>query len=156
MQTADLLTAFYEAFQRRDGAAMAACYAPDATFRDPVFQLRGNEIGAMWTMLCQRGKDLALTFDVVDAGPDAGRVNWQARYTFSSTGRPVVNDIAAQIRVRDGKIVDHVDTFSFWRWSRQALGPAGLLLGWTPWLRQKVRRQAAEGLARFLREADAR
>jgi hypothetical protein len=36
-----------------------------------------------------------------------------------------------------------------WRWTRQALGPVGLLLGWTPWLAGRVRSQAAAGLAKF-------
>ena len=37
-----------------------------------------------------------------------------------------------------------------WRWSRQALGMAGVLLGWTPWLHGKVRRDAARALERFM------
>ena len=32
-----LLDTFYAAFARLDGAAMAQCYAPDASFSDPVF-----------------------------------------------------------------------------------------------------------------------
>ena len=42
MQPAQRIATFYEAFQRRDGATMAACYTPDATFRDPAFDLRGS------------------------------------------------------------------------------------------------------------------
>ena len=56
---AQLIQTLYAAFGRRDGAAMAACYAPNATFVDPVFDLRGTEIGAMWTMLCERGRETA-------------------------------------------------------------------------------------------------
>src|SRR5436190_2219712 len=42
-----LIQRFYAAFAARDGAAMAACYAPDATFSDPVFtDLKGEEPGA--------------------------------------------------------------------------------------------------------------
>ena len=36
---ARLLQDFYSAFQRRDAAAMAACYHPDVHFRDEVFDL---------------------------------------------------------------------------------------------------------------------
>ena len=50
----------------------------------------------------------------------------------------------------DGLITRHRDRFDFWRWSRQALGPAGWLLGWTPLLRAKVRATAAGNLDRFL------
>ena len=49
----------YAAFDRRDGAAMAALYAPDGHFRDPVFgDLTGAEAGAMWRMLTRTARDL--------------------------------------------------------------------------------------------------
>jgi ketosteroid isomerase-like protein len=39
----ELIERFYAAFGRKDGDAMAACYAPDARFSDPVFgELRGE------------------------------------------------------------------------------------------------------------------
>src|SRR6478672_11208014 len=34
---ADLIRRFYSAFAARDADTMAACYAPDARFSDPVF-----------------------------------------------------------------------------------------------------------------------
>ncbi|MFT4048815.1 MAG: nuclear transport factor 2 family protein [Solirubrobacterales bacterium] len=41
---AKLIERFYAAFASRDGETMAACYAPDATFSDPVFpDLSGYE-----------------------------------------------------------------------------------------------------------------
>jgi hypothetical protein len=39
-----------------------------------------------------------------------------------------------------------------WRWSQQALGMKGLLLGWTPLVRNKVQKSAAESLTRFASE----
>jgi hypothetical protein len=51
--------------------------------------------------------------------------------------------------VRDGAIVEHTDRFDFWRWSRQALGPLGWALGWSPIVRGRVQRTAAGQLARF-------
>lgn len=143
----DRIETFYRAFQRRDGAAMAACYSADAHFSDPAFELRGSDIGAMWQMLCERGKDLRLEFANVQADGDRGRADWQAWYSFSKTGRAVHNIIHAEFEFRDGLICRHIDHFDFWRWSRQALGPAGLLLGWSPLLRNKVRAEAARGLS---------
>ena len=158
-----LIQRFYSAFAQRDSATMAACYAARATFRDPVFDLTGADIGKMWHMLCSRGADLRIEFaDVIaldrrdvegtddTSGYDAyGSANWQAWYTFSSTGRPVHNVIHAQFRCSGDAIVEHIDNFGFWRWSRQALGPIGLLLGWSPLVKAKVRAQAAQALARF-------
>ncbi len=151
-----LITRFYTAFQRRDAAAMAACYHADIRFSDPVFpDLRGAQAGAMWAMLCARGKDLRIEFREVDADEGAGRAQWDAWYTFSATGRAVVNRIEARFEFRDGRIVRHVDAFSFWTWARQALGTPGLLLGWSPFLRGKVRARAAAGLAQFLKQGTA-
>ncbi len=140
----------HAAFARRDGTSMAACYRPDATFSDPVFDLRGAEVGAMWRMLCSRAHDLRVeaTGIVVDAGD--GRADWQAWYTFSSTGRPVHNIVHSRFHLADGLIAGQVDTFPFWRWSRQALGPIGIVLGWTPLVRNRVRREARASLERFL------
>ena len=48
------------------------------------------------------------------------------------------------------QIDDHVDTFPFWTWSRQAFGTLGLLLGWTPILKAAVRRKGRADLAKFM------
>lgn len=144
-----LIKNFYASFQRRDGAAMAACYHANAVFRDPVFSLQGENIGKMWKMLCSRGADLRVEFANVSANANSGSVDWQAWYTFKTTGRPVHNIIHANFRFADGLIVEHIDDFDFWRWSRQALGPAGWLLGWAPFIRAKVRSEAARTLERF-------
>lgn len=148
-----LITRFYEAFARKDGAAMAACYHPQARFTDPAFpNLRGAEIGAMWTMLCQRAQDFSLEFRDIQADGERGSAHWEAKYLFSKTGRQVHNVIEATFRFQDGLIVEHTDSFSFWRWSRQALGLPGVLLGWSGFLRGKVQAEAARGLAAFQRK----
>jgi hypothetical protein len=91
-----------------------------------------------------------------EADDGRGSARWRAHYTFSETGRPVVNDVRASFRFEDGSIAEHCDEFSFHRWSRQALGPVGLLLGWTPLLRAAVRRKAAARLERFAAGEGAR
>jgi len=146
-----LVERLYQAFARKDGDGMAACYGPDATFTDPVFpDLVGPEVGAMWRMLCARATDLELTVEDIGADLLGGRARWVARYTFSATGRRVTNAVTSVITVRDGVIAAQTDQFDFWRWSRQALGPAGWLLGWTPMIRRKVRAQARANLDSFL------
>ena len=144
-----IIQQFYEAFSRKDAETMAACYHPDATFRDEAFDLKGAEVGDMWRMLCKNGKDLTLTFsDVTDHS-----AHWEAHYTFSKTGRKVHNIIDAQFKFKDGKIIEHVDTFDFWRWSRQSLGAIGWLMGWSGWLKQKVRTSAMASLQAFRSKA---
>jgi ketosteroid isomerase-like protein len=147
----ELIQRFYEAFDRKDGDAMAACYAPDARFNDPVFgDLTGEQAGAMWRMLTGRAKDLSVELAEHSADDSGGSAHWLAHYTFAQTKRKVVNDIRATFRFRDGLIVEHVDRFSFWAWSRQALGPIGAALGWNPVLRSSVSRKARAGLDEFM------
>lgn len=146
----ELIQRFYAAFDRRDGDAMAACYAPGAHFSDPVFtDLHGEQPGQMWRMLTAQAQELRVELLEHAADDAAGTARWRAHYVFTQTGRPVVNDVRAAFRFADGLIAEHTDTFSFWTWSRQALGPPGVLIGWTPFLRNPVRRRAAANLARF-------
>jgi ketosteroid isomerase-like protein len=146
---AQLIERFYAAFARRDWAGMAACYHPEVHFSDEAFDLHGADAGLMWRMLVTSGRDLTLEVRDISADQRSGRAHWDARYTFSATGRKVINRIDASFEFRDGLIVRHVDRFDFWTWSRQALGMPGLLLGWSGLLRNKVRAQAAKNLAAF-------
>jgi ketosteroid isomerase-like protein len=148
---------FYSAFARLDAQAMAGCYAPDASFDDEVFSLRGrDQVAGMWRMLCRAtasgGRDVwKLQSRDVRADDASGQAHWDAHYRFSSTGRIVDNSIEARFTFNPpGQIASHRDSFDFWSWSRQALGAPGYLLGWTPQLRNKVRAQAASNLRRFL------
>ena len=147
---AALIQRFYDAFARRDAAGMAACYHPDVHFQDPIFDLHGPRAGAMWHLLCARGKDLQVEASNVRADDEDGAARWVATYTFSQTGRRVVNDVRATFTFKDGLIRTHRDRFGFWQWSRQALGVPGLLLGWTPLLRAKVSRKANKGLDAYV------
>ncbi|HEU4951560.1 MAG TPA: nuclear transport factor 2 family protein [Holophagaceae bacterium] len=147
----DLLTRFYEAFARKDAEGMVACYHPDSAFSDPVFpMLTHDETTAMWRMLVGRARDFSLEFEVVGAD----RVNWTARYTFTATGRPVVNRVTSQFGFRDGLILAQRDGFDFPLWLKQALGWKGALFGRTRLLQAAVRKQARQGLDAFLAKPD--
>ena len=145
-----LIEGFYTAFAAGNYAAMQTCYQPAAEFEDAVFKLKGKEVGAMWHMLSESATDLQATHRDVQADDATGRAHWEARYTFSSTGRKVHNVIEAEFRFESGHIVVHHDHFNFWRWSSQALGPTGMLLGWTPFVHDKVRATARARLDRFI------
>jgi hypothetical protein len=146
---------FYAAFAKLDADTMAACYAPGAEFEDEAFTLHGAvEVGGMWRMLCAatKAKPASLAhWKLVVSAVTERSAHWEAHYLFSATGRSVVNRIDAQFEFNaQGLITRHRDRFDFWVWSRQALGAPGWLLGWTPFLRAKVRRTAAANLQRFL------
>ena len=147
----DLLTRYFHALVSKDPEGMAACYHDNAVFMDPVFgRLKRDEAVAMWRMLLGKAKDLRISYEITHADPASGSGTWEARYTFSKTGRPVINRIHAQFGFLDGKILAHRDRFSLWRWSRQALGVSGLLLGWSGGMHRRIREEARKNLDAFM------
>lgn len=146
-----VINRFYTAFAKSDWATMGACYSDAALFSDPVFpDLDARGVRAMWKMLLTSGRPLRVTFAVIEENATGGRCRWEAFYTFSKSGRPVHNIITSTFTIKDGMIVRQVDAFDFWRWSRQALGASGLLLGWAPVVRNKVRAMAADSLRKAM------
>lgn len=144
----DVIVRFYEAFAAGDAEAMARCYHERVHFHDPVFQdLDGPDVMKMWRTLLGRSDDLQITLGQHQAEGDSGAAHWSAVYTFSQTGRVVHNEIDAAFRFEDGLIIDHRDSFDLWRWSRMALGLPGVLLGWSPIVQGKIRKQSAALLA---------
>ncbi|MGH7496731.1 MAG: nuclear transport factor 2 family protein [bacterium] len=155
-ENAQLIQKFYSCFQAREAAGMSACYHPEAIFSDPVFgRLEGQQVAAMWQMLCSRAQDLEINFNDIHANAEAGTAHWEALYTFSKTGRPVHNVIDAAFTFREGRILRHIDTFNLWKWTRMALGPAGLFLGWTPILQTAIRKDARRSLEAFVEKHSA-
>lgn len=153
METNDaIITRFYTAFSKLDHATMNSCYSDDIVFSDPAFGiLEGEEAKAMWEMLCKNAKDFSLTFsDIQLLDEEYARCKWTATYTFSQTGRQVVNNIIAFMRLKDGKIIEHSDAFKLSKWAAQALGWKGALFGWTNWMKRKITKNARRNLDKFM------
>jgi hypothetical protein len=153
--SAKTIERFYRAFAALDEATMSACYAEDAVFDDEAFSLQGRaQIGAMWAMLCQgvRSQPAARAFWRLEASAITERsAHWEPHYLFGPKARPVHNVIDAEFSFTPGGLIArHRDRFDLWRWSRQALGAPGWLMGWSPLLRMQVRARAAAQLQRHL------
>jgi ketosteroid isomerase-like protein len=148
---AQLIDRFYQSFENRDPEGMVACYHPQVLFSDPAFgELRGDHARAMWRMLARRAQDLVIKHFDVNADDSAGSARWEARYTFSKTGRPVHNKVSASFKFKDGLILEHHDRFDLWAWASMALGPKGKLLGWLSFVQKSIRREANRSLDEFL------
>ncbi len=153
-----IIERFYKAFEALDPEAMAACYHKDIRFEDPAFgNLKGEHAGNMWRMLCnsQKGKDFVVEASNFSYKNGIGRANWEAHYDFSQTGRRVHNIVEAEMLFKDGKIIRHVDDFHLYRWSRQALGLTGTLIGWTPFFKKKLNQQTNQLLRKFEEKINA-
>lgn len=148
----EIIEKFYSSFGRLDHAGMNACYSENIIFQDPVFgMLQGDEVRAMWKMLCTSAKDFSLEFGPIEIiDEEYATCQWVARYTFSKTGNKVENRIKAFMRIVDGKIIEHSDGFRLSKWIGQALGWKGVLFGWTGVMKRAVQKKARKSLERFL------
>ncbi len=148
---------FYTAFQQLDYKSMQACYSDDIVFSDPVFLLlKGPEAKSMWEMLCKNARDFSLQYsDIELIDQEYATCSWTATYTFSRTGRRVVNNIKAFMRFKDGKIIEHSDGFRLSTWAAQALGWKGVLFGWTGFMKRGIQKNARRNLAYFMQSKNA-
>ena len=148
---------FYIAFQQLDYKAMQQCYSDDIIFSDPVFLLlKGEEVRAMWEMLCKNARDFSLSFsDIELIDEEYATCSWVASYTFSKTGNKVVNYVKAFMKLKDGKIIEHSDGFRLSTWAAQALGWKGVLFGWTGFMKRGIQKNARKNLAYYMQSKNA-
>jgi ketosteroid isomerase-like protein len=156
MDNKELVSKFYSAFQKLDYRTMNDCYSEDIVFSDPVFMiLKGDEARAMWEMLCRNAKDFSLEYaDIELLDEEYAACRWTATYTFSKTGRKVINKIKAYMKIKDGKIIEHSDAFRLSTWIGQALGWKGILFGWTGFMKKAVQLNAKKSLLLFMQKKE--
>lgn len=154
MKNDAVLERFYSSFQKGDAMGMSSCYHDSVTFTDPAFgRLKGKEVRAMWTMLLSKKEsELKIEYSGITADEKSGKAHWIATYKYGPQKRKVVNKINSRFIFSENKILEQVDDFDLWTWSRQALGPIGLLLGWTPFLRKKIQTMARKSLHSFMND----
>ncbi len=148
----ELINKFFSAFQKKDYETMNSCYTDEIVFFDPAFEiLKGEEVRCMWEMLCKNARDFSLSYSNIKKLDDEYYTcDWVATYTFSKTGRKVVNRIRANMRFADGKIIEHSDAFSLHKWSTQAFGTVGQLFGWNSFFQRKIKNRARKSLLKFM------
>lgn len=148
----NIISRFYTAFQKLDYKTMNDCYSYDIVFSDPVFLvLKGDDAKAMWEMLCRNAKDFSLSYsNIRSVDEEYYTCDWTATYTFSKTGRRVVNNVKAFMRLKDGKIIEHSDGFRLSTWISRAFGWKGILFGWSGFMKRAVQKRARKNLIAFI------
>ena len=140
----NIIEEFYEAFSSLDAENMVKYYHPDVVFQDPAFgELKADRAKNMWRMLChsQKGKGFKVKYQVIDFNKEKASAQWDAFYTFSQTGRKVHNKIFASFVIENGLIMEHIDEFNLYNWSKQAMGIKGYFLGNTSFFRNKLQQK---------------
>jgi len=148
-----IATEFYSAFNQKNAAGMNEHYHQHLEFEDPAFgKLSYDQTCSIWQMLCESAKDLEIDFAILMASEGYVETNWTAKYTFSKTGRFVQNNIIAKMKIRDGKIIEHIDSFDLHTWAKQAMGFQGWLLGGTSFFKKKLHQQTGYQLAKYMKK----
>ncbi|MBR9773825.1 MAG: nuclear transport factor 2 family protein [Cytophagales bacterium] len=152
MDNKALLNKFYTSFIKGDSQAMGECYHTDVVFKDPVFgTLKGARACKMWEMLLTSKKgELKVSYKIARVSDKKGKVNWVAEYHFGKNNRKVINNVSGEFKFEDGKIIEHIDTFNLWKWSKQAMGTLGYLIGWTPLMKKKIQKSTNKKLNNFI------
>lgn len=145
-----LLHTFFTAFAKKDLDTMLACYHKNVVYDDVGFgKQKGKNAKAVWRFLIQTvGKKSVITFSNIQTSATTGQANWAVTYYFGK--RKITNNITAIFRFQDGKIIYHKDKYSLWKWSRQAFGSVGYLVGWSPVFRGLIRWQMQRSLRKFI------
>jgi len=152
MENKKTIEKFYKAFANGDAKTMLECYHTDVVFEDPAFgRLEGLRAHKMWEMLLSQKKaDTSIIFSDVEASVDSGRAQWIAKYQYGDKKRKVTNTVSARFKFKEGKIIEHIDTFDLWRWTQQALGASGYLLGWTSFMKKKIQSMTSKRLDTYM------
>ena len=133
---------------------MGSYYHKDIVFQDPAFgKLNGKKAIKMWEMLLSN-KEAApkVSFSNIKADSKQGTAEWRAEYFYGPQKRKVINQVHAKFSFKEGKIIEHSDSFNIWKWSSQALGPIGYFIGWTPFMKSKIQKLANKRLNKFIEE----
>lgn len=151
-QNQQLIETFYNAFAKGDANSMTACYHDNVVFEDPAFgRLENGKPSKMWEMLLSRKKESTkVVFENVEANDTTGKANWTATYEYGPNNRKVINHITANFKFKDGKIIEHIDTFNLWKWTKQALGFSGYLLGWSSFMKGKIQKTTNQQLSTYI------
>ena len=151
MTNKELITKFYDSFAKGDIESMIDCYHDDIVFQDPAFgTLKGEMAKNMWRMLLTRREATTkITCTQVTETTEGGTAQWVASYIYGPKKRKVVNHVSAQMAISDEKITIHTDNFDMWKWTQQALGTTGYLLGWTSFMKGKIQHKLNTMLTKF-------
>lgn len=152
MSNEALIKRFYKSFSDGNADGMTACYHDDIVFKDPAFgTLESDKAKAMWQMLMSRSDSAPeIQFSNVSADEKYGKANWIAKYNYGPKKRKVVNNVTALFEFKDGKIIKHTDEFDLWKWSQQALGISGYLLGWSSFMKNQIQKKTNGLLRKFM------
>jgi hypothetical protein len=140
--------AFFTALARLDAETIGRLYDEDASYEDPVFgRLAGSAARRRWQLFCWRAARPRLRWAAEPRRDGVVEAHWHMACLYGQ--RRLDLAVRSEFVVQGSRILIHADTYDFWTWARQTLGPTVWLRGVAPNFRRAVRRRARSELGRF-------
>ena len=149
-----LLSEFFNSFKERDFNKMKECYSSDIAYFDPIYNiLKGNEILMMWKLRYAELNSFNLDWkNILDAGDGYYTVEYSIRYNSSNTGKSIIENRKAYLRIIGNEITEHSDGFSMHALCKQEFGFSGWLIGWNRMYQNRIKLNERKRLLSLLQE----
>jgi len=122
------LDAYKAAWEKRDPAAAAELFTPDATYRETPFDapIEGRKgIAAYWAKAVAGQEDVRFSYEIIACAGDEGLCHWHCAFAARPGGGRV--DLDGIFRCRFAE-AGQVDRFEEW-WHVRVASPAGANIG---------------------------
>ncbi|MBO9619550.1 MAG: nuclear transport factor 2 family protein [Niabella sp.] len=151
MNNIEVITAFFEAFERLDYGQMNDLYVDDIIYSDPLFGLlQGPAVKDRWELICTSVKDFHLTIFKTEAiDGEYATCSWQVDYFSVRLHKQIVFSAKTFMKIVDGAITEHSEGYNLTQWIGKAYGLKGRLFGWTNFMKRKVQKEQLQALERF-------
>jgi ketosteroid isomerase-like protein len=145
---------FFEAFKERDFNKMKDCYSSDIAYFDPIYNmLKGKEVMLMWKLRYAGLDSFSLQWkNITDAGDGYFTVEYSIHYNSPNSGKPIIENRKAYLRIIDDKITEHSDGFSMHELCKQEFGFSGWLIGWNRMYQNRIKLNERKKLLNLLQE----
>lgn len=150
MSHIEVIKKFFTSLQEKKGDVLLSCYAPDAVFSDPLHGLLDAEmLFKKWHLFLEQAQELELTYGPITVLDDEYFTSdWAMSYAKSPMGKKLKVKLKGKsfFRLKDLQIIEHSDAYRFSTLIAQTHGWKGYWLGWTGYMKRKVKLEALEEL----------
>lgn len=116
MPNSEVIEEFLACYQKHDAPGMLGHLDDRVRFSDYAFDIRGEEVKAMWQWFCvpfgsRQAPIEVLGFGVSEQAGDSVKAWYKIRYLNGLGRRPVEYTIESEFRIQNGRIVAQQDRF---------------------------------------------
>ncbi len=149
-----LLMNFRDVLVSSNLEALLDCYHVDIHFINPLFDLHGQDVHALWRMRWSAAYNFKASQkdDRVSVNEKGASTDWEAEYSPASMQGCVLLTMRSTFRIAEDKIIEQQDWFNMQQWIDMAYGIRLALFSRFGFAQWWAARQAQAELEAFKRE----